>query len=84
MGLLDETNQLLMSSTFDSLGEIGGDVLPASLQRDIVRRALLLDRGKPAPVEMKRIAVAAYLLYDSLFVLLGGASEDPLGWSPLR
>merc|ERR1712242_347139 len=34
---------------------------------------------------MKRIAIAAYLLYDSLFVLLGGATglEDPLTWSPL-
>jgi len=83
MGLLDETNQLLLSDPLASLRKIGGDVLPASLQRDIVKRSLLLDRGNAAPVETKRIAVAAYLIYDSLFVLLGGASEDPLGWSPL-
>ena len=46
-----------------------------------------MDRYNPAnSPELKRIAIAAYLLYDSLFVLLGGATglEDPLTWSPLR
>ena len=79
----------LLSSQILSIKKFEQKLINAfqSLQNEIIKKSLYMDRFNSAnSPEMKRIAIAAYLLYDSLFVLLGGATglEDPLTWSPLR
>ena len=84
MGLLTMANERVLSETRNGLLTLGGGILPYSLQDDIIKMALYRDRFRPASSQVQKLAVAAFLLYDSLYVLLGGTSEDPLAWSPLR
>ena len=84
MGLLTLANERVLSETRNGLLTLGGSILPHSLQDDIVKMALYRDRFRPAEDQIQKLAIAAFLLYDSLYVLLGGTSEDPLAWSPLR